>query len=124
MISIINLRNGTHPNAVYVGRGRHSALGNPYQLESEALRDNIVQRYRWWLWEKINSRDERVCKELAKLVVHYNTTGELILAYWGYPKNCYVQVIAHCVEWLVQRYDKKRVKHPEAADYILSLGVK
>lgn len=85
---------------IYVGRGRGSVLGNPFVMESEADRARVIQEYRLWLWEKIKEKSE-VFAELVRIKKSAEQ-GDVHLVCWCKPKACHGDVIARCVEWMIQ----------------------
>ena len=73
--------------------GRPSPLGNPFKLERESDRDEVIAQYENWLRQRITARDQRVCDELNRLYVIARDTGLLELVCWCAPKRCHADVI-------------------------------
>ena len=73
--------------------GRPSALGNPFILEHETDRQQVIQQFEVWLHEQIKTRDVLVCQELNRLYKLTRATGELKLTCWCAPQNCHAEVI-------------------------------
>jgi hypothetical protein len=73
--------------------GRPSALGNPFKLEYESQRNQVIQQYELWLQERIETRDARFCHELNRLYVIARDQGLLELTCWCAPKRCHADVI-------------------------------
>jgi hypothetical protein len=73
--------------------GRPSALGNPFKLEHESQRNQVIQQYELWLQERIKARDTQVCHELNRLYRIARDQGVLELTCWCAPKRCHADVI-------------------------------
>jgi hypothetical protein len=73
--------------------GRPSALGNPFKLEHESQRNQVIQQYELWLQERIEARDVGVCHELNRLYRIARDQGVLELTCWCAPKRCHADVI-------------------------------
>ena len=95
-------------NYMYCGWGNKrlglqcSPLANPYTHKSNARagrirvtnRDEAVEMYRVWLWERICERDKAVLDSLRKI------TPTTILICWCAPKRCHCEVIYRAAAWL------------------------
>lgn len=98
-------------NYLYCGWGNKrlglesSPLANPYTEKSNARRgrirvanrDEAVEMYRVWLWERICADDQEVLGELSKVM----PTTALIC--WCAPKRCHCEVISRAAAWCNQR---------------------
>jgi hypothetical protein len=73
--------------------GRPSALGNPFRLEREADREQVIGQYELWLREQIAVWNPEVCHELNRLYRIARDLGELELTCWCAPKRCHAKVI-------------------------------
>jgi hypothetical protein len=73
--------------------GRPSALGNPFKLEHESQRNQVIQQYELWLQERINAREAQVYNELNRLYQIARDQGVLELTCWCAPKRCHADVI-------------------------------
>lgn len=85
---------------VYIGRP--SLLGNPFKIGEHGTREEVIQRYRAWLWQQINLRGA-VYRELERLAAKAKN-GDLVLICWCKPASCHGDVIKSAVEW-VNRQD-------------------
>jgi len=57
MIKIVNRK--THcGEGVYIGRP--SLLGNPFQIGRDGTREDVIAKYRVWLWRRIGEQGD-VC---------------------------------------------------------------
>lgn len=98
MISVVNKRDG------WVGEyiGRPSVLGNPFVLDKDGDRDEVVEKYRQWLWKKIRQKNRSVCQELNRLK-RLSESGSVNLVCWCSPKSCHGDVIKNCLEWMIDQ---------------------
>jgi hypothetical protein len=54
------------PGQVYVGRP--SPLGNPYALGRDGSREQVIARYRRWLWAQLQALGSAQERELRRLL--------------------------------------------------------
>jgi len=104
MIKVINIREV----GKYAGKGRivnimrtgdqDGLLGNPYFLRSEADRDEVIEKFRHYLWGEIK-KGGKIKQFLASLVHEEN----LFLMCCCSPKPCHGDVIKHCIEWMQRK---------------------
>jgi hypothetical protein len=77
--------------AVYVGRPNRtlagSPLANPYHIRPKLSRHEAIQRYRRWLFDKINKSDRKVMTALSEL------NEDSVLVCWCSPNPCHAEVI-------------------------------
>jgi hypothetical protein len=89
---------------VYIGRP--SPLGNPFKIGEHGTREEVIQRYRAWLWQQIKLQGV-VYEELKRLAA-VAKQGDLVLVCWckepGRSVRCHGDVIKSAVEW-VNRQD-------------------
>lgn len=94
----VSLKSKSPKFGAYVGRP--SPLGNPYVIGKHGSREEVIAKYRIWLWSKIKSNDPVVCAELHRLVKLYKSNGEnLVLTCWCSPLPCHADVIKAAIEW-------------------------
>lgn len=101
-ICVINKHYDSRPGE-YIGRP--SVLGNPFVLGEDGNREEVVDKYRRWLWKNIQG-DGPVLRELFRLK-EQTRKGELILICWCKRPDkevaCHGDVIEQALQWL----DKK-----------------
>jgi len=85
---------------VYIGRP--SLLGNPFKIGKDGTRQEVIRRYRHWLWEQIKRRGE-VFRELESLAA-IARRGELTLICWCKERDrdldCHGDLVMRAIEWL------------------------
>jgi hypothetical protein len=74
--------------------GRPSVLGNPFRLQPEEPRGATIERYRWWMWRKIQAGDQQVLGALSAL------RADSKLGCWCAPQPCHCDVIIRAWQWL------------------------
>lgn len=92
MIRIVNKKVFTG-DGEYIGRP--SVLGNPFAVGRDGSREQVIAKYRVWLWEQINQRG-KVWEELLRLAEVENLT----LICFCKPLACHGDVVKAAVEWL------------------------
>ena len=70
----------------------YSALGNPFQMERESQRDEVIAKFRIRLWELMQS--DNTIKQLIESIPLNATLGCFCA-----PKKCHCDVIADAVAW-------------------------
>lgn len=81
---------------VYVGRP--SPLGNPFVLGRDGDRATVIAKYKRWLRDKVEARDQPVLDELNKIRAIRTGKGEVQLICYCYPEECHADVIARVIE--------------------------
>lgn len=82
------------------GQVKGSPLGNPFHLKDESERDNVIQKYRIWLWNHIKAGTPEIVNELLRLYNLALKQDELNLICFCAPKACHGDVIINCIYWM------------------------
>lgn len=53
-------------NYIYCGRG--STLGNPFKIDENNTRDDVVNRYKEYFYKKIEDKDEDMLRSLKTII--------------------------------------------------------
>jgi hypothetical protein len=85
-------RKGQGLGGVYVGRP--TPLGNPFRLEREDQREEVVARYAAWLEEELRQGNREVARALEELYRRLKRQGVLTLLCFCAPRRCHGEVIA------------------------------
>ena len=87
-------------DGIYMGRG--SVLGNPFLIGKDGDREEVIELYRSWLWDRIKEpgRDKKIWGELKRLLEIWKIDGELTLSCFCFPKRCHCEVIGSCLVWM------------------------
>jgi hypothetical protein len=88
---------GTAARKVYVGRP--SPLGNPWPLGRDGSREQVIARYRRWLWQRLQQADSPQRKALEELLEHVRRQP-LVLLCWCHPLPCHGEVIRNALLWM------------------------
>ena len=81
----------------YIGRG--SPLGNPFVIGTHGTRDEVIEKYRIYLLDKIQNKDKIICEELRKIYtagLQYNVYLQCFCI--GFAENCHGLVIKEILE--------------------------
>jgi len=96
MITIVNIRQSTNKTYIYCGRG--SALGNPFVMSNEAMRDEVCDRYEKYFYEQINlKKNKDIIKQLENIKLKAKR-GDVDLGCFCTPKRCHCETIKRYVE--------------------------
>lgn len=74
---------------VYIGRP--GPWGNPYTMGLDGNREQVIEKYRLWLWEQLKAGVVKK-EELAAL------DGQVLLC-WCKPKACHGDVLVRAIKW-------------------------
>ena len=74
-------------------------FGNPFRIEDESLRDDALDRYQAYFYERIK-KDLEFQNEAEKLLCLYEKHGTLNLFCWCFPKRCHSETIR---EYIIER---------------------
>ena len=85
------------PRKVYVGRP--SPLGNPWQLGRDGSREQVIARYRRWLWQRLQQPGSPQRQALEELLGHARRQP-LVLQCWCHPLPCHAEVIRKALLWM------------------------
>lgn len=106
---------------IYIGRYnstynlKKSVLANPYHIGKDGNRNEVIEKYRKWLWlnikEKLSNKYNEVWNELVRI-------GELVLdgknvdlVCYCKPFECHGDVIVSCINWMISKgYIRKKIK--------------
>lgn len=82
---------------VYIGRP--SVLGNPFSIGRDGSREEVIEKYKRWMWEEMKKKD-KVFEKLLRLLGLEMKYGELVLICYCKPLACHGDVIVRALEWL------------------------
>lgn len=103
-----------YPNIIYIGRAikakgypqlKGSPLANPYYINADGTREEVVEKYRRWLWEQVqnNTEAKEELSELLKNIQFRQEVNEepLRLACWCKEnEKCHGDVIISRLNWM------------------------
>jgi hypothetical protein len=85
---------------IYIGTP--SLLGNPYAIGKDGTRQDVIERYRAWLWRQIKLRGE-VYRELRRLAAKSREEDLILICWCKRPDRqiaCHGDVVKRAVEYL------------------------
>ena len=100
MITVASKRDGAEGEYI----GRPSVLGNPFAIGRDGTRDEVIAKYRVWLWDEVR----KVCDltfELERLAT-IALKGDLTLVCWCAPQPCHGDVVKAYIEWFNENRTK------------------
>jgi hypothetical protein len=95
-IWVVNKKNDR--DGIYIGRG--GILGNRYVMGKDGDREEVIEKYREWLWEVVKKKEGKAWEELKRLLGIWKRDGELKLSCFCFPKRCHGEVIGSCLVWM------------------------
>ena len=121
MASVVNMRHrpalraaldGAEAHGDTVRIDRKTRWGNPFAVGRDGDREQVIERYRAWLWQRIDT-GEVALADLAAL------DGKQ-LACWCHPLPCHGDVLARAASWARTRLEadgRHTIAAPEASVY-------
>ena len=94
--------------------GRPSVLGNPFAIGRDGNREQVIAKYRVWLWAEIKKRG-KVYDELVRLM-QLSEAGDVTLVCFCKPLPCHGDIIVKAIEWLRSSTQPMRVE-PNWAEF-------
>jgi len=93
-------RKGQGLRGVYVGRP--TPLGNPFRLEREDQREEVVARYAAWLEEELRKGNPVVTRALKELYRTLQRQGSITLICFCAPRRCHAEVIGEHLKLMAE----------------------
>jgi len=99
MITVVN-RKIYRGEGIYIGRP--SLLGNSFKIGKDGTREEVITKYRVWLWQQIQEQGD-VYQELHRLA-EIARSGDLYLICWckqpGQEIGCHGDILKAAVTWI------------------------
>jgi len=103
MIKVVNVKY-YQGNGVYIGREcygfKESVLKNGFKISVDGNRDEVIEKYRRWLWDEFKKGGE-VRDELERLCKKVKDGNDLVLMCWCFPLRCHGEIIKRCIDWMI-----------------------
>ena len=96
-IWIVNKKDKGKKDGIYIGRG--SILGNRFLIGKDGDREEVIAKYRVWLWGEVKKK-QAVFGELRRLLKIWKRDGEITLVCFCFPKRCHGEVVGSCLAWM------------------------
>jgi Domain of unknown function (DUF4326) len=104
-LSVVNGKLVGFENGIYVGRKcaglKGSVLGNPFVIGKDGSREEVIKKYRAWLWAEVWALGE-VWKELRRIKKLVEEREDVQLVCWCGAGRCHGDVIKSCVLWMIK----------------------
>lgn len=99
---------------IYIGRSNYklnlkrSPLANPYSIGKDGDRQEVIRKYRRWLFERIYAGDRAVIREL--MVIREKAKSDrypdgVELVCYCKPQKCHGDVIVSCLRWIDRDFE-------------------
>ena len=82
------------------GKGASSALGNPFMINRDGDRAEVIRKYKQWLWQQVQVQNPSVMNELQELLKKARSSEGVTLLCFCAPLACHGDVIKSCLEWM------------------------
>lgn len=86
------------PNEWFIRVDRSSALGNPFYMKNESMRDEVCEKYKAYFHKKVDERDPLIMNALQEIIVALKSGTPVALACWCAPKRCHGETILEYVK--------------------------
>lgn len=108
VFKVVHVNDTLGDKDVRVFIGRPSVLGNPFRIGRDGSREEVIFKYRRWLWSEIKKQG-RVYKELVGLLEFEQQVEEIQLACFCHPLPCHGDVLMKALNWLFfHLYDEEQ----------------
>lgn len=98
-------------DTIYIGRKNsyyqllESPLANPFVIGKDGGREEVIAKYRRWLWNEIkagfNGANNGVFRELVRIAKLVKEGKKVNLACYCKPKECHGDVLVKAINWLI-----------------------
>ncbi|MEB3190434.1 MAG: DUF4326 domain-containing protein [Snowella sp.] len=98
-------------NKIYIGReGRGltaSALANPFKIGEDGDRNEVIEKFRKWLWPQIkawrtNGTKTPAIELILEIAARVKRNRLVILTCYCKPQGCHGDIIDRCIQWLIK----------------------
>lgn len=112
---MIEVKNGKRDgfigaNKIYIGRANkryklpESPLKNPFQIGKDGTREEVVEKFRRYLWKHCQQGDKsEVYRELQAIAQRVKQGEKVELCCWCKPLSCHGDVVKRCLEWMLEQ---------------------
>ena len=97
-------------NKLYIGRANNklnlkcSVLANPYILDKDGTREEVIEKYRLWLNKQVNERN-KIYDYLVNLAQIHKSPDEFELVCDCSPKPCHGDIIIRALNWIIKQQE-------------------
>ena len=87
--------------------GRPSPLGNPFVVGRDGTREEVIGKFRRYVWTEIQSEKGPVVEAINGLTERAMKGEAIVLRCWCTPLACHGEVIVQCIAWAVRELMKE-----------------
>lgn len=125
--SMLSVANGKQSgflgiDRLYIGRANksykleESPLANPYTIGQDGTREQVIGKYRRWLWSHVQQGmsgiRNPVWNELIQICCKIMNNEAVTLTCWCKPEACHGDVVVRCVNWMIKTLDWENRRSP------------
>jgi hypothetical protein len=100
MIEVVNYHTYAGPG---INIRRPNILGNPFVIGKDGTREEVIEKYRVWLWQVMQNQNSDVFKEINRITQLYLAGEHVVLICCCEPDNCHGRVIKWVIEWRAEQ---------------------
>lgn len=97
MITIKNMNFSKPTERWHVRVDREAILGNPFVMEKEEDRDQVILQYKEWLEVHITAKTPYIMDELRRIKKLHDDNGNIELYCWCAPQACHSEVLKEII---------------------------
>ena len=101
MIKVLNRKDPEAKGGFNIMRG--TALGNPFVIGEHGNREEVIEKYRQWLWGQMNQDVRtRALDVLLYLAVKHSEGEDIKLVCCCKPLACHGDIVKRAIGWLAK----------------------
>jgi hypothetical protein len=114
MLTVVNGKQSgfVGQDKIYIGRNNRyynlnsSPLANPFPITKNTTREEVIEKYRAWLWQEIqvklkHNQSNPVFDELVRIAKKHLAGEKIELVCYCKPDSCHGDVLIRCIHWLI-----------------------
>jgi len=109
LITVVSVRGinpqSAPPDLIYIGRRsgnwRQSPLANPFKLTPDDIREDVIDRYRQYLWQRVKRNEPAITSELTRIASMVQRGEAVMLGCWCSPLICHGDVVKEAIIWMI-----------------------
>lgn len=109
LITVVSVRgikpHSAPPNLIYIGRRcaswPQSPLANPYKLQANDIREDVIDQYRRHLWACVKRGDSAIITELTRIAGMVQRGESVQFGCWCSPLPCHGDVVKEAILWWI-----------------------
>lgn len=123
MITVVNQKaiRGTGVQGIYIGRRNRefptpSPLANRFRIGADGTREEVIAKFRRWLWNELRNRNGAAYRELLRLAHLTLNLEDVTLVCWCKPDFCHGDILADAITFLAKQLIRSYIQARVAGD--------